>query len=285
MQPEFHQFGDIAKRYRAIFFDAYGVLRNSSGLIQGVPEMLDFLRAHDIDYYVLTNDASRSPAQLAAKYHQLGVEQITADRIVSSGMLARDYLQQKVRSGAVAYLGTENSAHYLEELGLHTVPIRALDLDFCEEINCLVILDDEGFDWNTDINKTVNLLRLRNIPVVVANTDLSYPISRSRVASATGAVANMIESVVGKHFLRFGKPGTQMFIFAYEHIQQFRPVLKAEILMVGDTLNTDILGGNKFGLDTCLVLSGNTLPDQYAFRIRSTGIIPDYVCESVEVGE
>ena len=31
--------------------------------------------------------------------------------------------------------------------------------------------------------------------------------------------------------------------------------------MVGDTLHTDIIGGNKFGLDTVLVLSGNTLPE------------------------
>ena len=283
MDPRFETFSRVALRYRAIFFDAYGVLRNSSGLIPGVREMLDFLAAHDIDYYVLTNDASRSPARLAEKYHQYGIKQMTADKIVSSGMLARDYLQQKVRSGAVAYLGTESSAHYLEELGLHTIPIRALDLDYCDEVNCLVFLDDEGFDWNTDINKTINLLRRRNIPVVVANTDLSYPTSMSQVAAATGAVADLIESVMGKHFLRFGKPGAQMFIFAYEHIQQFRPVPKADILMVGDTLRTDILGGNKFGLDTCLVLSGNTLPDQYAYRIRSTGIIPDYVCESVDV--
>jgi HAD superfamily hydrolase (TIGR01450 family) len=283
MEPRFESFAEVALRYRAIFFDAYGVLRNSSGLIPGVSEMLDFLAEHDIDYYVLTNDASRSPALLAAKYHQYGIPQITADKIVSSGMLARDYLQQKVREGAVAYLGTESSAHYLEELGLQTVAIRALDLDFCEEINCLVVLDDEGFDWNTDINKTINLLRRRNIPVVIANTDLSYPTSMSQVAAATGAVANLIESVLGKQFLRFGKPGAQMFIFAYEHIQQFRPVPKIDILMVGDTLHTDILGGNKFGLDTCLVLSGNTLPDQYAYRIRSTGIIPDFVCESVAV--
>ena len=281
MEPEHIAFREIAMKYRAIFFDAYGVLRNAGGLIQGVPQMLEFLIKEDIDYYVLTNDASRSPDQLAQKYHDFGVPQITADRIVSSGMLARDYLIQKVRGGAVAYLGTSNSAHYLEELGLQTVPIRALDLEFCEEINCLVMLDDEGFDWNHDLNKTVNLLRKRNIPVVIANTDLSYPVSRREVSIATGGIAKLIEAVVGKKFLRFGKPGSQMFIFAFEHIQQFRPVAKEDILMVGDTLHTDIVGGNKFGLDTCLVLSGNTLPSLYQDRIRVTGIIPDYICESV----
>jgi len=53
--------------------------------------------------------------------------------------------------------------------------------------------------------------------------------------------------------------------------------------MVGDTLYTDIIGGNKFGLDTALVLSGNTLPDMASIRIGSSGIIPTYVCDSAVV--
>ena len=56
--------------------------------------------------------------------------------------------------------------------------------------------------------------------------------------------------------------------------------------MVGDTLQTDILGGNKFGLDTVLVLSGNTLPKDAENRITSTGIVPTYICDTavVELG-
>jgi ribonucleotide monophosphatase NagD (HAD superfamily) len=53
--------------------------------------------------------------------------------------------------------------------------------------------------------------------------------------------------------------------------------------MVGDTLQTDILGGNKFGLDTVLVLSGNTLPADVDTNIASTGIAPTYICESAVV--
>ena len=51
--------------------------------------------------------------------------------------------------------------------------------------------------------------------------------------------------------------------------------------MVGDSLITDIIGGNKFGIDTCLVLTGNILPENYELMISSLGIVPDYVCESV----
>jgi HAD superfamily hydrolase (TIGR01450 family) len=119
--------------------------------------------------------------------------------------------------------------------------------------------------------------------VIVANTDKTYPINHDKVAIATGAIAKMIEDIVGKQFMRFGKPDGQMFIFAYEHITRFPNVSKNEILMVGDTLNTDILGGNKFGLDTCLVLTGNTRLEDADIKIESSGIIPTHICESAVV--
>ena len=276
-------FKEIATQYEVIFFDAYGVLKNYNGLIPGIAQTFEFLTEKGIDFFVLTNDASRSPELLTEKYVNLGLNAITKDKFISSGMLAREYLRYKVKQGTVAYLGTEASAHYLEALGLHTLPIGKLDLENLDSINALVLLDDEGFDWNHDINTMVNLLRKRNIPVIVANTDRSYPVSKDHVAVAIGAVGYLVEQVVRKKFIRFGKPDTQMFNFAYERITRQREISKDRILMVGDTLLTDILGGNKFGIDTVLVLTGNTLPEQAHILIESTGIVPTYVCESAVV--
>lgn len=274
-------FQSVAQRYRAIFFDAYGVLKNSKGIIPGLSDTFAFLAENKIEHYVLTNDASRSPEELAEQYAKRGVTEISPDRIISSGMLALDFLKAKVSGGMVAYLGTENSAHYVETRGLRTISIRDLDLEHFEQVNALVLLDDEGFDWTNDLNKAVNLLRKQNMPVIVANTDLTYPVANKEVAIAIGGLANLLENIVGKTFIRFGKPDAQIFQFAYEHIQMHGPIDKADILMVGDTLHTDILGANKFGIDTCLVLSGNTLATRAESRIESSGIIPDYVCESV----
>ena len=205
------------------------------------------------------------------------------DRIISSGMLAREYLRHKVKDGRVAYLGTKSSAVYLEDMDLLTIPISKLDLEHrkTNEIRVLVLLDDEGFDWQTDLNKTINLLRRTNVPVVVANTDKTYPVSEDEVAIAIGSIAKLLENVVGKTFIHFGKPDAQMFNFAFQHINKVHPYQKEEVLMVGDTLHTDILGGNKFGIDTVLVLSGNTIPDQAEFFIKTTGIVPDFICESI----
>ena len=276
-------FRSIATQYKVIFFDAFGVLKNHQGTIHGVIATMAFLREQNIGFYVLTNDASRSPAELAANFRSRGLVDITADKMISSGMLAREYLQYKIKQGTVAYLGTPQSAYYLESLNLQALSVHAMEQEQAEEIKALVFLDDEGFDWNNGLNKVLNLLRHRNIPVVVANSDHTYPVSKSQGAIAIGALADMIEGLTGKRFLRFGKPDAQMFTFAYEHVQPSYPVDKSEILMVGDTLETDIIGGNKFGLDTALVLSGNTLPHLAPQAMLSTGITPTYVCESVAV--
>jgi len=276
-------FSEVARRYKVLFFDAYGVLKNSRGILEGIDRTFDFLLESDIDFYIVTNDASRSPQRLAAAYIEQGLAMVDANRIISSGMLATEYLRLKVKTGSVAYLGTEASAHYLQEVGLDTLSIADVDLDQCEDINALVFLDDEGFDWNRDINKIVNLLRQRNIPAIVANTDRSYPVSSKEVAVAIGGVADMVEAITGRRFIKFGKPDAQMFIFAYDHSQRAQEVGKEQILMVGDTLTTDILGGNKFGIDTALVLSGNTLRESAAEQIHATGIIPDYICESAVI--
>lgn len=277
-------FRSVVKNYKAVFFDAFGVLKNHKGLIPGIKNTFNYLDKKGIPYYVLTNDSSRSPDELSNWYQKRGITSITTDKILSSGMVAMEFFKTKVTNGnAVAYLGTEDSAHYIETVGLKTVSIRDLDLDNIDHIESLAFLDDEGFDWNTDINKTINLLRKKNMSVVVANTDINYPVNRNDIAVAIGGLANMVENILGKHFIRFGKPDAQMFLLAYERALEDIQVKRNEILMVGDTLYTDIIGGNKFGLDTVLVLSGNTLPEMAKVRIRSSGIIPTYVCESAVI--
>lgn len=276
-------FREVVSRYKIVFFDAFGVVKNYKGLVPGIHRTFEYLKAENKEFYIVTNDASRSPAQLAERYYQMGLEAITHDRIISSGMLAKEYLDLKVNDGIVAYLGTGNSAHYIERSGLHTLPVARINSKNIDKVNALVFLDDEGFDWCRDLNATVNLLRKRTIPTIVANTDYAYPLNISEVCIAVGGIANMIESIVGKEFIRFGKPDSQMFMFAYDLIREKINVNKKDILMVGDTLQTDILGGNKFGLDTVLVLSGNTQPVDAAARITSTGIIPTYICTSAVI--
>jgi HAD superfamily hydrolase (TIGR01450 family) len=277
------KFQTVLEKYEVIFFDGYGVLKNYNGLVEGIGRTFAWMEEHGKEFYIVTNDASRSPVQLAQSYHRLGLNKIGENHIISSGMLAKEYLQLKVHDGTVAYLGTPDSAHYIESRGLRALPVREINEKNIGEINALLFLDDEGFDWARDINKTLNLLRKRTIPAIVANTDFAYPVMQNEVSVAIGGIASMIARISGKEFIHFGKPDSQMFMFAYELLREKRKIRKKDIVMVGDTLYTDILGANKFGLDTVLVLTGNTQPADAATQIRTTGIVPTYICETAAI--
>lgn len=274
-------FLSTVKNFKAVFLDSYGVLKNHQGLIAGVQDSIEFIRDQGIALRVLTNDASRSQQQQVEVFEKIGLEGLKEEEIITSGMLARQFLELKIRTGKIAYLGTENSASYILKFGLEAVPVSEIDLDNSRDISAFVFLDDEGFDWNRDINKTVNFLRRNNLPIIVANSDKYYPISGSDVAVAIGGISRLVESVLNQKFIRFGKPDSQMFMYAYDELNKTGHYEKSDILMVGDTLHTDILGGNKFGLKTLLVLSGNTRAQSVEQKINSSGIIPDFIADSI----
>ncbi len=274
-------FLSLVNNFKVVFLDSYGVLKNHEGLIDGVPQTIDYLRNQGIIIKILTNDASRSRQQQADLFKSLGLNGLTSSQIITSGTLARHFLEDKKIKGKIAYLGTENAAEYILHIDRDSIPIGEIDLENCDDISAFVFLDDEGFDWNVDINKVINLLRMKNIPVVVANSDKMYPVSPRDVAVGTGGIAKLVENILNRKFIHFGKPDSQMFMYAYNQLLSEGDYTKNEILMVGDTLHTDILGGNKFGLHTVLVLTGNTRESAVETLVSATGIIPDYICKSI----
>ncbi|MEM9935464.1 MAG: HAD-IIA family hydrolase [Bacteroidota bacterium] len=276
-------FRSLIDQYEIILFDSYGVIKNYDGIIGGAEKTLEYIHQHQKKYRVLTNDASSSPERLSDKFIKNGI-QILPHRIITSGMMARNFLETKTISGKVLYLGTEYSSEYIMSANKEKISISEFHPDNSDEIGCIVFLDDEGYNWQQDINKVVNLLRTSSIPVIVANSDLLYPVSENAVSIATGAIASLVEQVLGRKFIRFGKPDVQMYIYTFEELRQDIPNLqKQNILMVGDTLHTDILGGIKFGIDTALVFSGNTSKSNAEVAIRASGISPDYVCENIGI--
>src|SRR5262245_27326736 len=95
-------FLSIAEKFKAIFLNSYGVLKNYNGLIDGVQDTIDFLRKKEIAIRILTNDASRSQQQQAESFYKLGLKGIETHEIVTSGMMAKQYLQQKILDGKIA---------------------------------------------------------------------------------------------------------------------------------------------------------------------------------------
>ena len=275
------QFTDLIDQYDAFLFDAYGVLKNANGLIEGVEEVLQRLRFLKKPYFVITNDASKSPALLAKFYEDAGCgDLIDPSIIISSGMLATRYLARELPGEKVGYMGKSASRYYIEKAGCEAIPINEAD----ENIKALVLLDDDGFEWREGINKAMNLLSNYNILAILANTDLAYPIDVNRSGLAVGSIALVLESVTKKQFIKFGKPDSTAFQLVFDLAQKkLRGLEKNKVLMVGDTLHTDIIGANQFGFDSLLTLSGNTTKKRYMQLIKFSGIFPTYTCLNIRL--
>lgn len=274
-------FQETAEKYSVIFLDAYGVLKSSTGLIDGALETVTSLIDSGKEVFVVTNDSSRSPEAMAERYaQQAGGELLPPERYISSGLLAAEYLEKQIPYGKVAYLGKPESAHYIEIAG--KIPIPISDCTPKDNPVAIVLLDDEGFDWFRDVNATLNLIRRVNAPVVVANADITYPMRGNEIAIAVGSLGGLLSDITEKTFVRFGKPDSMMFAYALARAREQLPeVSKRDVLFVGDTLRTDIIGANTYGFDTTLVLSGNILPEQADLMIRASGIIPTFISESI----
>ena len=275
------KFIDIIDQYDAFLFDAYGVLKNANGLIEGVKEVLQRLRSLKKPYFVITNDASKSPTLLAKFYEDAGCgDLIDPSIMISSGMLATRYLAQELPDEKVGYMGKPASRYYIEEAGCEAIPINEAD----ENIKALVLLDDEGFEWREGMNKAMNLLSNYNILAILANTDLAYPIDVNLSALAVGSIALVLESVTKKQFIKFGKPDGGAFQLVFDLAQKkLRGLEKNKVLMVGDTLHTDIIGANQFGFDSLLTLSGNTTKKRYMQLMELSGIFPTYTCLNIRL--
>ncbi len=276
------KFKDVVLNYKVVFFDAYGVLKKHNGAIEGVKEMLDFLLEENIQFYIITNDASRSPELLAEAYHKEGIDTIKAENIVSSAMMAESFLKENISPGnKVAYLGRKSSEFYIKNAELIPVKIEEDSEYNYAELGAIMLFDDSGYDFKQGINCTLNAIRSTNIPVIVANPDLIYPVNDKDTAIAIGSLANMFEAVSDRKFFKFGKPFESIFQFGFNMVNAKQKIEKRDIVMVGDTLDTDIIGANNFGIDTVLVLSGSTLANQAEKLIKDKNIHPNYICNSV----
>jgi len=130
--------------YDALLFDAYGVLVHLRGALPGAPELVDLLNRIRKPYYLVSNDASKLPETAAARFARFGL-QVTADRIITSGLLLQHYFSERGLDGVrCAVLGPTDSARYVELAGGEVVPAAGAtgqdksrySCDRCNETHC-----------------------------------------------------------------------------------------------------------------------------------------------------
>jgi HAD superfamily hydrolase (TIGR01450 family) len=268
---------DIITKYSALFIDAYGVLVDANGRLEGARHFVELLNREHHRYIIVTNDASQLHSNIAKRFQSLGLN-IAEDNIVSAGSLLVDYFKQKELIGAkTRILGTQDSIAFAQTAGANIV-----GPDQSEAFDILVLADESGCRSLDSIDEIISELIKQidrgHIPkLVLPNPDLMYPKSPNRYGIAAGGIALMIESVLALRFPehepllfeRLGKPHSWIFEAACEKAQT------KDVLMIGDQLQTDILGAQEFGLDSLLLLTGLTpKPPQDTSKVCPTYVLP-----------
>lgn len=261
----------LADGFDAFFLDAFGVLNIGEKAIPGTRERIDGLRAAGKRVLVVSNAAGFPHATLLEKYTRLGYDFAPEDVITS-------------RATLLAGLNGQKGLHW----GL--MATRSTGLRDLEDLNMTYLEEDpgpygevDGFlmigsaAW-TDARQVLleRALMERPRPVLVGNPDIVAP-RETGFSTEPGHYAHRLADRTGISPEFFGKPFGNIFDLAFGRLG---PVDKSRVLMVGDSLHTDILGALGAGIASALIAGYGFFAGQdVASAIASTGIVPDFVVD------
>jgi HAD superfamily hydrolase (TIGR01457 family) len=255
-------------RYGCFLFDLDGVLYRGDLAIEHAPETLSALRAAGKRISFVTNNSSRTPAEVAAKLTGLGIV-ASPEEVVTSARATADLLAS--RGGGTAFVvGEKGIREALEETGLRLLDGEgnADGGDDAQTADFVVV----GWDRTTDYDKlkTACVHVQRGAELVATNADLSFPAGDGLFWPGAGALLSVIVLTTGATPEVVGKPHTPLFELARARAGGGRP------LVVGDRLDTDIAGAAALGWDSMLVLSGiSSERDVAASPARPTYLVDD----------
>ena len=266
-----HCLLDVAAEFDGFLFDSFGVLNVGETAIPGAADCLATLRRMGKRLRILTNAASYTGDAALAKYRRMGLEvlrhEIISSRDVTFAHL--DAVAPGLQWGAIATKQDE----FADAGGLHMTDMLAPGASW-DNVEGVVFLS--SVRWTPDLqDRLVASLIQRPRPVVIGNPDL--------VAQREGGLS--IEPGFWAHDLQ-DRTGIAPHLFGKPYPEAFRMALAgmgpARHAMIGDTLHTDILGGQVAGLATILVTDhGLFAGHDTAPFIAQSGIIPDIALPSI----
>jgi len=250
---------------QALVIDMDGVLWRGETLLPGFHELFQFLEAHQITFMLATNNARKTPTQYLARFAKFGLT-LTRDHLLTSSLATAIYLQRELPPQARVYVvGEDGLREALQEVGFTLVE------DATHSVEAVVAGLD--FEFSYQKLKMANLFIRQGARFIGSNGDVTFPIE-GMMAPGAGSILAAIEAASGVAPTVVGKPARLMFEVA---VQKMGANLQ-HTAMLGDRLDTDILGGQQAGLKTILVTSG---VDNEA-SMQATGIQPDAVFSGID---
>lgn len=272
-------FSHLILAYDLILLDAFGVLYQGAEAIPGAVEGLERIHRAGRPVLILSNNASQSPTRLLAQLGRMGFP-LSLPEIVTSGMAVQPFVAASPFRNLPYYLvGTSDSgAAYAPD------PAR-LEVNHrpgtgWQEARYILLCSNRDYYGSHQLEQVETLLAREPLPILLANPDLVTPDAGGGVTVVAGYTAAEWIEKFQVPWVGIGKPFSPLFDWVRQRFPEIPP---NRIMMVGDTLDTDILGGAAQGFATCLTLSGaspgrgETLENLCAQR----GIRPDFVVESI----
>ena len=270
----------LKDKFDVFVLDIYGVIWDGKAPIKGMLEAMAALKQAEKTVILLSNSTHRQGKSDEINAKRGFIKGVHYDKVVTSGDLAYDTFSEDTRR-----LKFYQFAKRTKELFVDSPYIEVKNPEEADFVYAGVPQIFEDGIWKDfltlepfegELKKFYKL----GLPLICANPDMkAHEKQYDEAVVRQGSVARYFEEL-GGDVEYFGKPYPQIFDFALQGID----VPDERILMVGDTLETDILGGNSYGLKTALTMTGIAKENMEAEGFssmeeycREVQIIPDYI--------
>ena len=245
---------------RGFLIDMDGVIYRGRQLIPGADAFVNRLVEEQIPFFFLTNNSQRTRRDVATKLRRMGVN-AQEKHIFTCAMATARFLALQKPGGTAFVIGEGGLLNAMHANGYSIVDH---DPDY--------VVVGEGRTMSMEMVETAVQMIVDGAKLVATNLDPNCP-TQHGLRPGCGAIVAMLEAATGIRAFSVGKPSPVMMRAARKELG-----LRAEeTTIIGDTMETDILGGVQLGYRTVLVLSGGTRREdlvRYAYR-------PDLIVDSV----
>lgn len=267
----------LAARYRCLFVDVHGVLHDGNSAFPGAPNALRAARAAGLFVAIMTNSPSRIEV-VAGRLARAGISSDCYDTIVTSGELTWRHLTDPVTAATRPYFFCpDDGPSWVHEIAERTDQIDAADV----VVSAAISVDTEAEYQASGLAALLDAAAARGLPMLCADSDVTYPL-RGVIRLGPGWLAREYEKRGGSVF-EFGKPCSPIYD---EGVRVAGNPAPHEVLMIGDNLRTDVLGAQRGGHHSLLVLQhgvhrdlGRTALER---EMEAVGATPTYVANSLQ---
>ncbi len=226
--------------------DMDGVIYRENQLIPGASDFVQALLSTGTPFLFLTNNSAPTAEDLTVRLKHLGIQGLSPRHFYTSAMNTADFLSE-THPACTAFAVGEGGL--LAALNEHRIANDAIHPNY--------VVVGEGAATTEKLTKAHELIE-KGARLIATNPDNWCPVSSERTRPGAGALAAFLEASTGRRAYYLGKPNGYMFHRARVRLVE-SPLQRAEhVVMIGDTMETDIRGASESGLLSYLVLTGST---------------------------